>query len=833
MPTPWAIYFPYFMKKLLLSLALAGCVYNISAQQVRPATSTQIYHEISQLKNLANVLYLAAHPDDENTRLLAWLVNDQHINTAYLSLTRGDGGQNILGTEQGAALGLIRTHELLEARKLDGAGQYFSRAIDFGFSKNYDETFKHWDKDRLTGDVVWIYRKFRPDVVICRFPPNANAGHGQHAASAILAEEAFKVSGDKSKYPEQLQYYKAWQPKRVLFNSFRFGDRNTTSEDQFKLAVGQYSAGIGMGYGELAGISRSIHRSQGAGTPSTPGIQTEYFKLVAGDSLSASLFDGIDITWGRVDRPEIGEKTEQILKRFQFNNPEKSLPALLELRKEIETVKNKYWRTQKLQELDQAILHCSGLMLEAYAAQPEATRGSKLPFTLRVISRSAIPVQISNIQWPDADSSTSIVLKRDTLLSITHTVKIPDSAEYTEPYWMKYPNANAGQFDIPNDTVLGYPETPNTLNANVAVNIGDVPFTIPVPLSFKKLDPTHGDVIQQLRIVPDASIEFVAGLSIINADGSLQTAVRIHPNKDISDAVLEVHDNGNVSSYIKDIRLAKGIDTVITINFTAKDLEKVKSKDLYLMGGLMNKNGFNTRTQHLIQYEHLPTLQYFSEAYTKILQRNWKSTAKRIGYIEGAGDHVASILRLAGLQVDVLKAEDITTEKLKKYDAVLTGIRAINTEKRMNYWMHVLLQYVQNGGTLVMQYNTLQDMATTNIGPYPITLSSQRVTEEDATMTFLQPDHKILNAPNKITQEDLKDWVQERGLYFPSKWDSKYTPLFKMNDTGEQPLEGGTLYTQYGKGHYIYTPLAFFRQLPAGNKGAIRLLINMLNVGKP
>jgi LmbE family N-acetylglucosaminyl deacetylase len=822
------------MKKLLLSLALAGCVYNISAQQVRPATSTQIYHEISQLKNLANVLYLAAHPDDENTRLLAWLVNDQHINTAYLSLTRGDGGQNILGTEQGAALGLIRTHELLEARKLDGAGQYFSRAIDFGFSKNYDETFKHWDKDRLTGDVVWIYRKFRPDVVICRFPPNANAGHGQHAASAILAEEAYKVSGDKSKYPEQLQYYKAWQPKRVLFNSFRFGDRNTTSEDQFKLAVGQYSAGIGMGYGELAGISRSIHRSQGAGTPSTPGIQTEYFKLVAGDSLSASLFDGIDITWGRVDRPEIGDKIEQILKRYQFNNPEKSLPALLELRKEIETVKNKYWRTQKLQELDQVILHCSGLMLEAYTAQAEATRGSKLPFTLRVISRSGVPVQISNIQWPDADSSTSIVLKRDTLLSFTHTVKIPDSAAYTEPYWMKYPNTNAGQFNIPNDTVLGYPQTPNTLNANVAVTIGDLTFTIPVPLSFKKLDPTHGDVIQQLRIVPDASIDFTTGLIIVQPDGSVETEVRIHPFKDMDSVSLMVYSE-RMTYFIKKLNLKKGIDTVVKATFNSDYLKRTNtdSGDFYLYAGLAGKNLYNNRTQHVIQYEHLPTLQYFTTAYTKVLKRNWKSTAKRIGYIEGAGDHVASILRLAGLQVDILKAEDITTEKLKKYDAVLTGIRAINTEKRMNYWMHVLLQYVQNGGTLVMQYNTLQDMATANIGPYPITLSSQRVTEEDAVITFLQPGHKILNSPNKITQEDLKDWVQERGLYFPSKWDSKYTPLFKINDTGEQPLEGGTLYAQYGKGHYVYTPLAFFRQLPAGNKGAIRLLINMLNVGKP
>ncbi|MCD6065027.1 MAG: family deacetylase, partial [Flavipsychrobacter sp.] len=297
------------MRRLFLPLAFLFSQFSF-AQQVRPANSAQIYNEIARLKNLTNVLYFAAHPDDENTRLLAWLANDQHIRTAYLSLTRGDGGQNILGTEQGAALGLIRTHELIEARKLDGAEQFFTRAIDFGFSKTHQETFKHWNEDQLVSDAVWVIRKFRPDVIICRFPPNEQAGHGQHAASAIIAEKAFHAAGDPTKYPDQLKYYGAWQPKRIVFNSFRFGDRNTITTDNIKVPVGQYSPLIGMGYGELAGISRSIHKSQGAGTPSTPGVQTEYFKHVAGEPMTNSLFDGIDISWKRVKNPEIDRQID-------------------------------------------------------------------------------------------------------------------------------------------------------------------------------------------------------------------------------------------------------------------------------------------------------------------------------------------------------------------------------------------------------------------------------------------------------------------------------------------------------------------------------------------
>jgi len=822
------------MKKIMSLVLFVTFAVITYGQQVRPANSEKIYHEIAQMRHLVNVLYVAAHPDDENTRLLAWLVNDKNIRTAYLSLTRGDGGQNILGSEQGDALGLIRTHELMEARKIDGAEQFFSRAVDFGFSKTFDETFKHWPQDQLTYDVVWVMRKFRPDVVICRFPPNAMAGHGQHAASAIVAAAAFKKAGDKLQYTEQLSTYPVWQPKRLLLNTYRFGDRNTTSEDQFKLQVGQYIPVLGMGSGELAGQSRSVHKSQGAGTPSVAGVQTEYFKLVDGDSLSKSLFDGIDITWSRVDRPDIGSDLDQVAEQYDFLHPEKSLPALLAVRKKILEVKDDYWRKEKLGEIDQTILDCTGLMAELYAKQPQAVAGAVLPFTLHVIARSHTPVILSAIQWSNGDTATNLRIPLDTLLTFEHPIAIPADAPVTQPYWLSMGHTIKDMFAVPDDSLLGLPETPDNLVATLQLNIGGTDFAVKVPLSYKKTDPVKGDVVEQLRIVPDVSVSFNTTLLVTKPDGSVQADVRLHAYKDIKEATLTVDGPKSTVATIKGINLSAAEDTLIPVNIPAPVSAKQGADDYYLHAQLAAGDKVYNLSQHLIQYNHLPTLQYFMDPFTKVVRDNWKCTVKHIGYIEGAGDFIAGFLRLAGLDVDILKESDLTNAaKLKKYDAIITGIRAVNVEKKMAYWLPVLMEYVKNGGTLVMQYNTLQDLSTTKLGPYPFTLSDKRVTEEDAKITFVDPKSRLLNYPNKITDDDFKDWVQERGLYFASKWDDNYKPLFSMHDEGEDPLTGGTLYAKYGKGNYVYTSLSFSRQIPAGNKGAIRLLMNMISVGNP
>ncbi len=823
------------MRKILTGLLVAATASVSNAQQVRPASSEKIYHEMEQMQHLVNVLYVAAHPDDENTSLLAWLVNDQHIRTAYLSLTRGDGGQNILGSEQGDALGLIRTHELMEARKIDGAEQFFSRAIDFGFSKTNEETFKHWPKYLLIYDAVWVMRKYRPDIVICRFPPNTQAGHGQHAASAIIAADAYKVTGDKQQYTEQLKYLAAWQPKRLIFNAYKFGTFSTQSEDMFKMTEGNYEPTMGLGTGEIAGLSRSVHKSQGAGTPSVPGVKTEYFKLTDGEPFSASLFDGIDKTWGRVGRDDIGSDLQQIADRFDFKKPEASLTALFAVRKKITEVKDDYWRTEKLKDMDQVILDCTGLMAEVYARQPQTVAGVSLPFTLHVIARSHMPLNLNTIQWGNGDSVTNMTLPMDSLLTFEHSISIPASTPITQPYWLAGPHPEEAMFSIPNDTLVGMPETPNNLDITLKLRINNVDFSLPVPLSYKKTDPVKGDVVEQLRIVPGATVAFNSSLIITNTDGSVQAEVRLHAYKDIKDGTLDITSTRSPKPVVSvhGLNLSSSSDTIISVHIDAKALAVEGNNDFFLNAQLSAGGETFKKSMHLIQYNHLPSLQYFTEPFAKVLRANWKCTAKRIGFIEGAGDYIPTFLRLAGIEVDVLKESDLTSAaKLKKYDAIVTGIRAVNVEKRMSYWLPVLFEYAQNGGTLVMQYNTTQDLATTKVGPYPFTITSDRVTEEDAKMDFVDPKARLLNYPNAITQDDFAGWVQERGLYFASKWDDKYKTLLSMHDDGEKPLEGGTLYAKVGKGNYVYTSLSFSRQIPAGNKGAIRLLMNMLSLGK-
>ncbi len=822
------------IRSIICTALFAALTLTGNAQQVRPADATHIYHEIAGLKNLTRVLYIAAHPDDENTRLLSWLVNERHIETAYLSLTRGDGGQNILGTEQGAALGLIRTHELLEARKLDGAGQFFTRAIDFGFSKTPDETLKHWNEDIVVHDIVWVIRKFRPDVIICRFPPTAAAGHGHHTASAILAEKAFEASGNRLRYTGQLHHVAPWQPRRIIFNAYRFSNRNTITGDMMQLQVGQYNALLGMGYGELAGKSRSIHKSQGAGTPSVAGVQAEHFRLVSGDLMLSSLFDGIDTTWNRVEKPGIAQLIDTILQRFSFHHPEHSLPQLLQLRREINTVQDTFWKKEKMAAIDRVLLYASGFMAECVTGQEQAAPGAQLPFTLQLIARTGnIPVRAVSVKWPDSDTTCRLTLLHDSLYALTKNITIPASTPVTEPYWMSVPPKDDAHFPLPADTLLGLPVTPNHLNAIVTLDIGGEILRVPVPLSSKKLDPLRGDVVSQLRIVSPVSISLPGNLIITNPDGSLETNVRIHSFAAVNGGTLTLSGNNQVIATFKNIRMPANTDTLITLTMSSRQSATINSDEdhYYLSAALtINKKNYN-RTQRLIQYDHLPTLQYFTPTSAKVLRPNWKYTAKRIGYIEGAGDLIPDLLRQAGLKVDLLDEKDFAEPaRLKQYDAIVTGVRAFNTEKRMAWWMPALLRYAEQGGTLIVQYNTPRTLVTDQLGPYPFEIANLRTTEENAPVTFIDPQHKLLQTPNKITEKDFGGWVQERGLYFASEWDKRYQPLFRMNDTDEAPQDGTTLYTTYGKGHYIYTPLSFFRQLPAGNAGAFRLFMNMLSV---
>lgn len=815
-----------------------------SAQQVRPSQSSEIYREIKTLKHLPKVLYLAAHPDDENTGLLSWLINDQNVETGYLSLTRGDGGQNLLGTEQGAALGLIRTHELLEARKLDGAQQFFTRAIDFGFSKNTTDTFKQWNADSITADVVWVIRKFRPDIIICRFPPTAAAGHGQHAASAVVAEKAFKLAGDKTAFPDQLKYVNAWQPKRVLWNTFRFGGVNTTAENQLKVTVGQYDAQLGMGYGELAGLSRSLHKSQGAGTQSVAGIRTEYFAHVAGESAEATLFDGVTKTWTSQGNADIDQSLDQIISAFNFNHPDLSLPALLALRKKVMAIKDGDFKKDKIKSLDHIILSCAGFMGEVVTNQAEAVAGDHYTFRLNLISRAADPVILEDVQWLSQSENFNRKLSKDSLITIQHDIQIPADAALTEPYWLAKPPMNAATFSVPNDTLIGLPEAESPLNVLLGLKIGSEKFQVKLPLSFKKLDPVRGDVVEALRIVPALELKFTQSLYWVkeNEDLRLSLHFKVNSNKPFNKGVLNLMYNGERLGSAE-VNSVKEKDFTFDYVIPKAKLASLSSNRLQLDANYVADGAIYNKKQILIQYPHLPSLQYFAPATVTVMKGDIQAKVKKVGYIQGAGDFIPEFLRIAGVQVDILKDEDFygnidesggngNQNKLSQYDAIVLGVRANNTEKKLGRWMPFLWSYAKAGGNLVMQYNTNQDTTVDKLGMYNFTIANKRVTEENAAVRFLNPNHKLLNFPNKITADDFKGWVQERGAYFPAQWDAAYEPLFEMHDTDEEPLQGSTLYARYGKGNFIYTPLAFFRQLPAGNVGAARLFLNFLSAQK-
>jgi len=831
-------------RKFFIVFILGFYTVFCSAQQVRPSKSSEIYRDIKTLKHLPKVLYLAAHPDDENTGLLSWLINDQNVETAYLSLTRGDGGQNLLGTEQGAALGLIRTHELLEARKLDGAQQFFTRAIDFGFSKNTTDTFKQWNTDNITADVVWIIRKFRPDVIICRFPPTAEAGHGQHAASAVVAEKAFKLAGDKTAFPDQLKYVNVWQPKRVLWNTFRFGAVNTTAENQLKVTVGQYDAQLGMGYGELAGLSRSLHKSQGAGTQSVAGIKTEYFAHVTGEPAKATLFDGVVQSWTAKGNADIDQSLDKIISGFNFNEPDRSLPALLALRKRIMELQDSALKKDKIKSLDQIILSCAGFMGEVVTNQAEAVAGDHYNFRLNLISRAVNPVVLENVKWLGKSESVNRKLSKDSLITIQHEMQIPADAALTEPYWLAKAPTNAATFSVPDDTLIGLPEAESPLNVLLDLKIGSEKFQVKLPLSFKKLDPVRGDVVEALRIVPALELKFTQPLYLAKENEDLQVSLnfKVNSNKQFDKGIVSLMYNGERLGGA-DLNSMNGKDFTIDYVIPKTKLAAISSSRLQLEANYIADGVLYNKKQILIQYPHLPTLQYFAPASVTVMKGDIQTKVKKVGYIEGAGDFIPEFLRIAGIQVDFLKDEDFygsidqsgvngNQNKLSQYDAIVLGVRANNTEKKLGRWMPFLWSYVKAGGNLVMQYNTNQDTTVDQLGIYSFTIANKRVTEENAEVTFLKPDHKLLNYPNKITADDFKGWVQERGAYFPDQWDAAYEPLFEMHDTGEEPLMGSTLYAKYGKGNFIYTPLAFFRQLPAGNVGAARLFLNFLSAQK-
>jgi len=814
------------MNRIFTSLLLLLSAFTVKAQTPKTYTSSEILQQLKKLNVLGSVLYIAAHPDDENTRLLAYLANEKLYRTGYLSLTRGDGGQNLIGDEQGIDLGLIRTQELLAARRIDGAEQFFSRAYDFGFCKSPEEALATWGHDKILSDVVWVIRKFRPDVIIARFPEDSRAGHGHHAASGILAREAFDAAADSTKFPEQLkQGVTVWQAKRMLWNTFNFGGTSTQNESQFKVDVGMYNPLLGKSYGEIAALSRSQHKSQGFGVPAQRGSVIEYFETIKGDKPVSDLMDGVDVSWSRIGQKNIEDSLKNIVARYDLQNPSASLEGLVKIYKAITTLENSYWKKQKLKEVQNLVEASSGLFLEATANSQFAVQGDSLKITVTANNRLGIAagdvsVKVFN-ELPKLDP-----LKKNSNVSKTIAVFIKKDEELTQPYWLENP-MEKGSFNVTSQQLIGKAEN-DPLSVEFNVNIEGIDFSFIKPLRYKFTDPVKGEIYQPVFIVPEITVHITPELNVFNRGDNSGFATRnYHLFK----------DGNKLDSTIEDFKvlskLPKGGKTAVSSAFdvaTKTQQPGWKTGSAFVDLPVDNGKGVSYSDIREIDYDHIPSIKYFKEAKQKVLIADFITAGKSVGYIPGAGDKVPQALEQMGYKVTMLKEVDINTENLKQFDAVVTGVRAYNTNDWMSNVYEALMQYVSDGGVLVTQYNTSNFISSvkSKIGPYPFSISRNRVTDENAKVNFLLPDHPVLNYPNKITDKDFEGWIQERSTYHAEKIDSNYQRIISMKDPGEKEDEGSLIVGKYGKGKFVYTGLVFFRELPAGIAGAYRLFANLI-----
>ncbi|WP_420322370.1 PIG-L family deacetylase [Flagellimonas sp.] len=824
-------------------LTLTVVVSTSFAQRPNKPSSTEIHHKLQKLNFLGTALYIAAHPDDENTRLISYLSNHDKARTAYLSITRGDGGQNLIGSELRELLGVLRTQELLAARRVDGGEQWFTRANDFGYSKHPNETLRIWDKEKVLGDVVWAIRNLKPDVIVNRFDHRtAGSTHGHHTSSAMLSVEAFDLANDPQAYPNQLQLTDAWQPRRVFFNTswwFYGSQENFEKADKskmLKLDVGVYYPELGLSNNEIASIASSQHLCQGFGRVTTRGSQDEYVELLKGDLPAGnSLFDGIDTSWSRIKGGKaIGDILYQVEKDFDFANPSKHIPALVKAYQMLQNVDNEHWKRLKSKELQSIILDCAGLYLEANAAAPSTTQGDKVKINIEALNRSDQAITLKEIKLFGAEAklSPNIALDNNKKENIEWEFAVPNTTSNSGPYWLNNP-WTLGMYAVDNQKMIGKAETPSAFSTEFILNINGIDIAFEKPVIHRYSKPDKGELYEPFVVLPKATSSISEKVLIFSDSKTKEVLVSVKAGMDnASGEVALNHPEGWVISpeRIPFSIEQKGQEQTVTFRVTppVHDSEGNISPVIHIDGEAYGKELVE------IAYDHIPKQSILLPSEAKVVRMNIQKTGEHIGYIMGAGDKVPESLEQIGYQVHTIDPRDIQKGSLDKYDAIVVGIRAYNVVEDLKYKQPLLFDYVSKGGNMIVQYNTAGrwDKQFENIAPHSLTLSRDRVTDETAKVSIVANDHSLVNFPNTIKESDFDGWVQERGLYFPKEWSPEFTPILSMGDEGEPQTEGSLLVAPYGEGHYIYTGLSFFRELPAGVSGAYKLFANMLSVGK-
>lgn len=865
------------MKKILLLFAfgclLQGLSNSLFSQSPQSWSSADIHLAMRKLNVLGSVLYVAAHPDDENTRLITYFSKDKLYRTGYLSLTRGDGGQNLIGDEQGIELGLIRTQELLAARRIDGGEQFFSRAFDFGYSKTPEETFSKWDKEKILSDVVWVIRKFQPDIIITRFPTTGEGGHGHHTGSAILANEAFIAAADPTRFADQLPYVKTWQAKRILWNTFNFGGNNTITPDQFRVDVGGFSPLLGKSYGEIAANSRSQHKSQGFGMPASRGESFESFKTTGGTEPVSDLMDGIVLNWKRVTGGEtIAAKVEKLIASFDLLHPERSVHDLVGLYKDIQKLPGSYWRDQKLLEVKELIVQCSGLFMDATAGSQFAVQTDSLKIDITLNNRLGADIVVSKIAVNGFDTSLQHQLNRNVNFNFSKTIYIPRDKPITQPYWLKEPMSE-GYFNVGDPLQIGQPDVDIAYDVSLGVTIGGETFNFSRAVKYKFTDPVKGEIYQPVFVVPAATIMSSPRMILFKSGEPEQkeVVVQMNANKNLEGGTKYFLRTGEDLKTLTDTSaFAKFQSRNVSFGVSNKnrvgEMKRARSS-MSFMDSMMSTKKMtkaerdqvekyfnNTRSKkdymfpfaqqddstafylslRAINYDHIPSIKYFFPDAVQSVFVDLKIYNRKVGYIIGAGDKVPEALEQMGYEVTLLTEKELSRNALKQFDAIIAGVRAYNTNDWLAKYYHKLMQYVYEGGNYIVQYNTNNFISNikSRIGPYDFSIGRTRVTDENASVRFLKPSHPVLNFPNKITQDDFSGWVQERSIYHAANWDKNFEAIFSMGDADEKPDDGSLIIARHGKGYFSYTGLVFFRELPAGVPGAYRLLANLIALNK-
>ncbi|ATC64005.1 LmbE family protein [Nibricoccus aquaticus] len=815
------------------------------AQPAAPASATplssgEILQELRSFRELGSVLYVAAHPDDENTRLIAYLARGRGYRTGYLSLTRGDGGQNLIGTELRDSLGLIRTQELIAARRIDGAQQFFTRANDFGFSKDYRETLSIWNRDQVLADMIRVIRTFRPDVLVTRFSPQPGTTHGHHTASAILALEAFTLAADPAAFSKELGHLPPWQAKRVLWNTGPSGASRTgqsANPTVLRLDVGGFNPLLGESFGEIAARSRTMHKSQGFGSVGTRGTAYEHFQLLAGEPATTDILDGIDTTWSRIPgAAALGPLTDAALKNFSPQNPAASIPALLEIRSALAALPTDPILADKRAHLDRILTACLGLHWETVIPQAEAVPGETLKLRHTLIARNNFPVRWLATRYPTLATEIPVAtdLAANVALNQENAQPLPPATSLTQPYWLRS-DGTAGMFAVADPALIGLPENPPAFPVEHFIEIaGQTLIVADEPVQVID-DPVKGEIRRRLAVIPPVSLGFTQNLELFSPGSAKTVAVEVTAARTSTTGTLRIEAPSGWKTSPSSQPFALGrVGEKSLLTFTVSPQTSASSApataSLTAAADIDNVTYRNRRID--IRYDHIPPQLLQPPASLKAVSIDLQIRGKTVGYLPGAGDLVADSLTRMGYSVTFLTGADLTIDRLRSFDTVVLGIRAFNTRTDLVPQLPALFDYAKNGGTVIVQYNTTADLPSAPLAPYDLKISRDRVTEENATVTILAPNHPALNTPNKITSADFDGWVQERGLYFPNQWAPEFTPLIACADAGETPLSGGLLVAQHGKGWFVYTGLSWFRELPEGVPGAYRLFANLVSLGK-